>query len=83
MIDAELLKILCCPETHQRLRWADEVRMAGVNQQIGAGQLKNGAGKIVAEKISAGLLRQDGKVIYPLRNNIPILLIDEALRLIE
>ncbi len=83
MIDAEILKILCCPETHQPLRMADDARVAEVNRQIAAGQLKDGAGKIVSEKIDGGLLREDGKVLYPIRNGLPILLIDEALKLVE
>jgi uncharacterized protein YbaR (Trm112 family) len=33
----------------------------------------------VKEKIDEGLVRADGKFLYPIRRTIPILLVDEAL----
>ena len=50
-----------------------------VNERIAAGQLKNRGGEAVTEKIDGGLLREDGKFLYPIRESIPIMLIDEAL----
>ncbi len=79
MIDADLLKILCCPETHQDVRLAEPAVIAQLNEQIAAGALKNRGGQPVQEKLDAGLIRADGKVLYPIRNNIPIMLVDEGL----
>ena len=81
MIDAELLKILCCPETHQPLREADAATLAGLNQQIAAGSLRNRASQPVQEKIDGGLVRADGKFIYPIRRSLPVMLVDEAIPL--
>ena len=81
MIDAELLKILCCPETHQELRVAEPVLLERLNQQITAGRLKNRAGQPVREKLDGGLLRADGKFLYPIRQHIPVMLVDEAIPL--
>lgn len=81
MIDAELLKILCCPETRQSLTLADTALITSLNQKVSRGELKNRAGKSVAEKLDAALLRADGKVLYPVRHNIPVMLIDEAIAL--
>ena len=81
MIDPELLKIMCCPETHQPIAFAESSLIEKLNQQIAAGQLKNRAGQPVKEKIDGGLMREDKKFIYPIRGNIPILLIDEAIPL--
>jgi uncharacterized protein len=81
MIDAELLKILCCPETHQPLALADAPLLEKLNGQIAAGSLKTRAGKPVPEKMDAGLVRSDGKYLYPIRHNLPILLVDEAIAL--
>jgi len=81
MIDPELLKIMCCPETHQTLALAEPSLIEKLNQQIAAGQLKNRAGQSVREKIDGGLVREDKKFVYPLRENIPIMLIDEAIPL--
>ena len=33
--------------------------------------------------LEGGLLRADGKVVYPIRNGIPVMLIDEAIPLGE
>jgi uncharacterized protein YbaR (Trm112 family) len=37
MMDAELLKLLCCPETYQELRLADSSLLEQVNKNIAAG----------------------------------------------
>ena len=79
--DAGLLAILCCPETHQPLALAGGSVLEKLNAQIAAGQLRNRAGQPVAERLDAGLVRADGKFLYPLRHNIPILLVDEAVPL--
>ena len=79
MIDSELLKILCCPETHQNVAPARADKVAKLNQQITSGTLKNRAGRPVKEKIDGSLLRADGKFLYPIRQDIPVMLIGEAI----
>ncbi len=81
MLDPELLKIMCCPETHQPIAVADPALIGKLNQLIAAGQLKNRAGQPIKEKIDGGLVREDRKFAYPIRDNIPIMLIDEAIPL--
>jgi uncharacterized protein YbaR (Trm112 family) len=83
MIDAELLKILCCPETYQTLEPAEPSLIEMLNKQIGAGQLRNRRGERVSERIDGGLVRSDGRFLYPIRQNIPIMLIDEAIPLTQ
>lgn len=79
MIDKELLAILACPETHQPLSVADAALLARVNARIKSGGLKNVGGTAVTEPLAAGLVRQDGRIVYPIRDEIPVLLIDEGL----
>jgi len=81
MVDAELLKILCCPETRQPLSLADAALVQRLNEKIAAGQLHNRAGKPVTRKCDSALLRKDGQFAYPVCESIPILLIDEAIPL--
>ena len=81
MMDAALLTILCCPETHQGLRPADNALLETLNRKIAVGQLRNRAGATVTEPLDGGLVRADGKVFYPIRRNLPLLLIDEAIEL--
>ena len=79
MINTELLKILCCPETHQELRVAEPAMIEKLNQLIAAGGLNNRAGQPVKEKIDSGLVRADGKFLYAIRKDIPVMLVDEAI----
>lgn len=79
MIDPELLKIMCCPETHQSISLAEPSIVAKLNEQITTGQVRNRGGKVIQEKIEGGLVREDNNYVYPIRHDIPIMLIDEAL----
>jgi uncharacterized protein YbaR (Trm112 family) len=78
MVDPELLKILVCPENKTPVTLADEALMAKINAAIEAGTLKNRAGEPIAEKADGGLLREDGAYLYLIRDDIPIMLIDES-----
>jgi uncharacterized protein YbaR (Trm112 family) len=79
MVDKELLDILCCPETKQDVALVEGAVISKINAKIKAGSLKNRGGEIIKEEIDAGLLREDRKYIYPIREDIPIMLIDEAI----
>ena len=81
MLDPDLLKIICCPETHQELRLAEPAVIDKLNRQIAAGALKNRADQPVLEKIEGGLIRTDGKFLYPIRRNLPVMLVDEGIPL--
>lgn len=81
MIDKDLLEILACPETHQSLREADAALLERVNALIAKGSLKNKGGKPVTDKLTEALVREDQKIVYPIRDGIPVLLIDEGLPL--
>jgi len=79
MIDPELLEILCCPETKQPVALVEGEPIARINEAIAAGGVKNRGGDAVTEKIDGGLLREDRKCLYPIRDQIPIMLEDEAI----
>jgi uncharacterized protein YbaR (Trm112 family) len=81
MIDPDLLKILCCPETHQSLKLADPALLQSVNQKITSGALHNRGGVKVEQTCEGGLIREDGKYLYPIRHEIPVMLVSEALPL--
>lgn len=79
MIDKELLDILCCPETKQDVTYVEGDVIKKVNAQIKSGEVTNRGGEKVTEPIDAGLLREDKAYLYPIRKDIPIMLIDEGI----
>lgn len=81
MVDQSLLEILACPETKQKVALLDEARVAKINRSISAGQLLNRSQKKIDQTIDSALIRADGKYCYPIRNDIPVMLIDEAIEL--
>ena len=76
-ISATLLELLRCPETHQKLTLATPNLLAKVLSE----KLRNRAGQPVDAPLDAGLLREDGAALYPIRGGIPIMLIDESIPL--
>ena len=78
-LDKELLAILCCPETKQDVALASDDLIARLNARIEKRELKNKAGQPVSEKLDGGLLRADRKILYPVREDIPVMLIEEGI----
>lgn len=81
MIEQNLLEILVCPETKQPLRVAGEGLLAKLNASIEAGKVTNRGGQAVTTPLSEALVREDGGALYPVRDDIPIMLIDESIPL--
>ena len=67
-METALLDLLCCPVTRQPLQMADREALAQ-------------ASAAASRPIGAGLLREDGKVLYPISDGIPLLLEEEAIAL--
>ena len=80
-MDSDLLDILVCPETKQPLRPATDEELATLNGAIASGGLETVGGAPVTQPVSEGLVREDGRRLYPVREGIPIMLIDEAIPL--
>ena len=80
MIDEDLLSILACPETRQPLSRADAALLDRVNALVAKGQLETVGGAKVSEPVEEGLVREDGQVVYAVRDGIPVLLVEEGIR---
>ncbi|MGI9534313.1 MAG: Trm112 family protein [Thermodesulfobacteriota bacterium] len=80
-IDEKFLEIICCPETKQDLHLAEDSLIGKLNKLIEEQKLLNRIKQPVKDKLDGGLIREDGKYIYPIIEDIPILLIDESIPL--
>ncbi|HKE62161.1 MAG TPA: Trm112 family protein [Nitrospira sp.] len=80
-VDKDLLAILCCPETKLDVTLADDALITNLNDAISRGQLKNKAQKPVTDLLDGGLVRSDRKILYPIREDIPVMLIEEGIPL--
>ncbi len=81
MIAKELLDILVCPETKEPVQLAGQAVITDLNARIERGEVKNRGGETVSEPIDGGLVRADGAYLYPIQDDIPVMLIDEAIPL--
>ncbi len=57
----------------------DKEIITKINKSIAAGKLVNRGGKKIIQHIDGGLLRADKVWVYPIREDIPIMLINEAI----
>jgi uncharacterized protein YbaR (Trm112 family) len=80
-LPADLLEILVCPETHQKLRAADNDFVERLRRLQSEGRLLNREGRPVADPPGAALIREDGKFAYLVIDQIPVMLIQEAVAL--
>jgi uncharacterized protein YbaR (Trm112 family) len=68
-----------CPETNDDLHLLSKEERERVNRAIAHGTAMNRKNEAVLQPIDEGLLRADGKFLYPIQDGIPIMLIDEAI----
>jgi len=81
MMDKRLLPILHCPVTHKGLGPAKPATLKSVNAAIAAGELSNQDGHKLQEPLDEALITDDGKVLYPLADGIPVLLAGESINM--
>lgn len=79
MISPDLLNLLCCPESHQPVRPATPEELDDLNRRIAAREVVKRDGSPVESPLEGGLIREDGRILYPITQNIPVMLIQEAI----
>jgi uncharacterized protein YbaR (Trm112 family) len=82
-LDRAVVDILCCPLTHMPLELLAPDRLARLNECIAAGTVKNESKQLVSESLESALVTRDGKLAYPVRDGIPVLLIDQGIALAQ
>jgi uncharacterized protein YbaR (Trm112 family) len=80
-MDKRLLGILHCPVTHKGLSVAKPATLKTVNVAIAAGELSNRDGQTITEPLEDALVTDDGKVLYPIADGIPVLLEGESVNM--
>lgn len=81
--DQRLLDIVCCPATHLPLKLMPESTLARLNARIGAGTLRFRDDTPVTEPLAQALVTSDDRLAYAIRDDIPLLLEDQAIPLAE
>ena len=80
-MDKRLLAILCCPVTHKGLSVARPDLLKKVNTAIGSGKVVNREGSTVDAILKEALVTDDSKLLYPVRDGIPVLMEAEGISL--
>lgn len=80
-VAADLIAILICPESKQPLAPATPAQLAAVNAAIRAGNAYNRSGARVEKELTDALVRQDGRLLYPVEDDIPVMLVEESIAL--
>ena len=80
-MDKRLLAILRCPVTHKELSLAKAATLHDVNSAIEAGTISNRDGRKLDRPLAEALITDDGKVLYPVDDGIPVLLEGESVNM--
>ena len=78
-VDKRLLDILCDPVSKTPLRMLGAAELEALNRAVQAGSLDTVRGEKVASRLTAGLITVDGKVVYRIEDDIPVMLPDEGI----
>ena len=78
-IDGKLLEILCCPVSKTPLTRLSSARLEKLNTAIRAGEVQTIQGAVLEQPLNEALITEDSKVIYPVIDNIPVLLEEKGI----
>lgn len=78
-VDRKLLEILCCPVSKTPLGVLETEKLDKLNAAIDDGEALYVDGEKVIEPLQEGLISEDGKVIYPVQDDIPVLLEEKGI----
>lgn len=65
------------------MRLAGAEELTGYNQGVREGRLGNAAGGKLTQAMDGALISECGRWLYPVREGIPVLLVEEAVPLVD
>jgi len=78
-ISADLLEILCCPETKVPVEMLPAEKLAALNERVEAGEVSYVDGGKVEKPLQEALMTTDGKTVYRVDDDIPVMLVDKGI----
>ena len=78
-MDKRLLDILCDPVTKTPVKPLSRAQLDALNREIARDAVKTTVGAKVGTALKAGLITTDGKVIYRIEDDIPVMLAEEGI----
>jgi uncharacterized protein YbaR (Trm112 family) len=81
MIPTWIFDYIRCPITHEKLEMASKADMDCLHSALASGNLRNRLGEKITESPQAGMVNMSHQWFYPISNDIPSLIADEAIPL--
>ena len=82
-IEPDLLAKLVCPSTRRPLRTLTADEIERLNRAIAAGGVHSSGGEPISDPLDEALIPDGGDMVYPVREDVPVLLVEEAIPLPE
>lgn len=80
-MESNLLDILVCPKSKNKLSVASQEILTKVNSLIEEKKCKNIGGEIISSAFTEGLFEPKTKIFYPYMENIPVLVYEKGIHL--
>jgi len=78
-VNGKLLEILCCPVSKTPLTVLGQQKLDKLNDAIKSGEALFVDGEKVMDPLHEALITEDGKVVYPVKDDIPVLLEEQGI----
>ena len=78
-VEGKLLEILCCPVSKSPLNVLGSEKLDKLNAAISSGEALFIGGEKVEDTLQEALITADKKVVYPVQDDIPVLLEEKGI----
>ena len=82
-MDPKLLDIICCPVFREKLSFVTPKELQVINTAIESKTIKKLGGSVAKDTVTNALINSSKTLLYPIEDDIPVLLDDAAIELKE